>query len=163
MFGNKTIKLKDLIYERFGDYKDPGLFLCAISCDWKCCKNNPEICQNMKINDNPVHEISIDYLYEKYISNPISEVIIIGGLEPMLQYKEVIDLIDYFRDNNCDDYFVIYTGYYENEIEDIINLLKQRKNIIVKFGRFIPNSKEKYDEILGVKLSSDNQYAKIIS
>ena len=81
----------------------------------------------------------------------------------MLQYKEVIDLIDYFRDNNCDDYFVIYTGYYENEIEDIINLLKQRKNIIVKFGRFIPNSKEKYDEVLGVTLSSDNQYGKVIS
>ena len=36
MFGNKTIKLKDLIYERFGDYRDPSLFLCAISCNWKC-------------------------------------------------------------------------------------------------------------------------------
>ena len=140
MFGNKTIKLKDLIYERFGDYRDPSLFLCAISCNWKC-----------------------EYLYKKYIENPITDAIVIGGLEPMLQYKEVIDLIDYFRDNNCDDYFVIYTGYYENEIEDIINLLKQRKNIIVKFGRFIPNSKEKYDEVLGVTLSSDNQYGKVIS
>jgi pyruvate-formate lyase-activating enzyme len=117
----------------------------------------------MKINNNPIHEISIDYLYKKYISNPISEVIIIGGLEPILQYKEVIDLIDHFRNNGCNDYFVIYTGYYENEIEDIINLLKQRKNIIVKFGRFIPNSKEKYDEVLGVTLSSYNQYGKVIS
>ena len=149
MFGNKIIKLKDLIYERFGDYKDPSLFLCAISCNWKC--------------KNPIHEISFEYLYKKYMENPITEAIVIGGLEPVLQYKEIIDLIDFFRDNNCNDYFVIYTGYYENEIEDIINLLKQRKNIIVKFGRFIPNSKEKYDEILGVKLSSDNQYAKIIS
>lgn len=163
MFGNTTIKLKDLIYERFGDYKDPSLFLCAISCTWKCCKDNPKICQNMEINNNPIHEVSFDYLYEKYIKNHISESILIGGLEPMLQYKEIIDLIDYFRGNGCDDYFVIYTGYYEDEIEDIINLLKQRKNIIVKFGRFIPNSKEKYDEILGVKLSSDNQYAKVIS
>lgn len=163
MFGNKTIKLKDLIYERFGDYKDPSLFLCAISCNWKCCKDNPKICQNMEINNNPIHEISFEYLYKKYIENPITDAIVIGGLEPMLQYKEVIDLIDHFRDKHCDDYFVIYTGYYEDEIEDIINLLKQRKNIIVKFGRFIPNSKEKYDEILGVILSSDNQYAKIIS
>ena len=163
MFGNKIIKLKDLIYERFGDYKDPSLFLCAISCNWKCCKDNPKICQNMEINKNPIHEISFEYLYKKYMENPITEAIVIGGLEPVLQYKEIIDLIDFFRDNNCNDYFVIYTGYYEDEIGDIINLLKQRKNIIVKFGRFIPNSKEKYDEILGVKLSSDNQYAKIIS
>ena len=151
MFGNKIIKLKDLIYERFGDYKDPSLFLCAISCNWKCCKDNPKICQNMEINKNPIYEISFEYLYKKYMENPITED------------KEIIDLIDFFRDSNCNDYFVIYTGYYEDEIEDIINLLKQRKNIIVKFGRFIPNSKEKYDEILGVKLSSDNQYAKIIS
>ena len=64
MFGNKIIKLKDLIYERFGDYKDPSLFLCAISCNWKCCKDNPKICQNMEINKNPIYEISFEYLYK---------------------------------------------------------------------------------------------------
>jgi hypothetical protein len=34
--------------------------------------------------------------------------------------------------------------------------------VIVKFGRFIPNQKSHYDEILGVNLVSPNQYAKII-
>lgn len=37
------------------------------------------------------------------------------------------------------------------------------ENIIIKFGRFIPNDVEHYDEILGVKLKSNNQYAKRIS
>ena len=33
-------------------------------------------------------------------------------------------------------------------------------NIIIKFGRFIPNQPSIYDEILGVTLASNNQYAK---
>ena len=32
--------------------------------------------------------------------------------------------------------------------------------IIVKFGRFRPNQEPHYDEVLGVNLISDNQYAK---
>ena len=37
------------------------------------------------------------------------------------------------------------------------------KNIIIKFGRYIPNRNNKYDEILGVTLASDNQFAEKIS
>ena len=36
------------------------------------------------------------------------------------------------------------------------------KNIIIKFGRFIPNRPSRYDEVLGVELASDNQFAKRI-
>ena len=32
--------------------------------------------------------------------------------------------------------------------------------VIVKFGRFRPNQEKHYDEVLGVYLISDNQYAK---
>ena len=62
-------------------------------------------------------------------------------------------------DKKCIDDIVIYTGYNLNEIEDKVNILKNYKNIIIKFGRFIPNNKIHYDEILGVYLASDNQYA----
>jgi hypothetical protein len=41
--------------------------------------------------------------------------------------------------------------------------LKSFSNIIIKFGRFIPNQEPHYDEVLGVKLASDNQYARRIS
>jgi hypothetical protein len=36
-------------------------------------------------------------------------------------------------------------------------------NIIVKFGRYIPDNKPHFDEVLGVNLASPNQYAKKIS
>jgi len=45
---------------------------------------------------------------------------------------------------------------------DKIALLSRYKNVIVKFGRFIPNQEKHYDEILGVELASPNQYAKIL-
>ena len=57
----------------------------------------------------------------------------------------------------------IYTGYYKNEIQDQIDVLKLYPNIIVKFGRYIPNQSPHYDKILGVELASNNQYAEKIS
>jgi hypothetical protein len=41
--------------------------------------------------------------------------------------------------------------------------LCQFSNIIIKFGRFRPGQEPHYDEVLGVKLASDNQYAKRVS
>ena len=63
----------------------------------------------------------------------------------------------------CNDDVVIYTGYYPDEIKDALDVLKGFKNIIIKFGRYIPNRQSRYDEILGVTLASDNQYAERIS
>ena len=54
---------------------------------------------------------------------------------------------------------VIYTGYEPNEINNKLQALSFFKNIIIKFGRFIPNQEPHYDEILGIKLASENQYA----
>ena len=41
--------------------------------------------------------------------------------------------------------------------------LLQYPNIIIKYGRFIPDQKSHYDEILGVELASNNQYARNIT
>ena len=73
-------------------------------------------------------------------------------------------IIDMLRNHLfCNDDVVIYTGYNKEEIADKIEVLKKFKNIIIKFGRFIPNSKKKYDEVLGVELASENQYGEKIS
>ena len=80
----------------------------------------------------------------------------------MEQFEELYNLIKLFRAQTLDD-IVIYTGFTPDEISDKINLLKQFPNIIIKFGRFRPNNKLHYDEILGVNLASDNQYAVKIS
>ena len=38
-------------------------------------------------------------------------------------------------------------------------LVTNYNNIIIKFGRYIPNQGTHFDKVLGVKLASDNQYA----
>ena len=70
-----------------------------------------------------------------------------------------------FNTDNIKDVIVIYTGYTAEEINDkgYIEELKKYPNIIIKYGRFIPDQKAHFDEVLGVNLQSDNQYAKRIS
>ena len=51
-----------------------------------------------------------------------------------------------------------------NEIaEQIEELSCLASNIVIKYGRYIPGQTPHYDEVLGVKLASDNQYAERIS
>jgi len=152
--------------EDFVNFSKPSMFLITSVCDWKCCKEQNldiSICQNQPLCNQATKDYTPASIYNAYISNDISKAIVIGGLEPMLQFDEVYELISYFRNNNCNDFFVIYTGYYEEEISDKLELLDQLPNIIIKFGRFIPNQKPHYDETLGISLVSSNQYARRIS
>ena len=160
------MKLKQIIVEDFVNYKLPAMFIATSICNWKCCKEQNldiRVCQNAPLSNSITKEISNQYIFEQFINNPITKAIVIGGLEPMLQFDEVIDLIDYFRSKKEFAPFVIYTGYYPEEIKEYIERLKKYKNIIVKFGRYKQNDNQKYDEILGVMLASSNQYAKVIS
>lgn len=154
------MRIKGLIDEDFINYKKVCMFISTYSCDWKCCIENNlpiETCQNCELALSETINISYENIFNRYISNSISKSVVIAGLEPMLQKDEVYELIEYFRNHNCMDDFVIYTGYYEYEIEDFIKQLKPLKNIVIKFGRYIPNQTPHYDEVLGVNLASDNQ------
>jgi len=51
----------------------------------------------------------------------------------------------------------------ENSGKYLTEVIEEFDNIIVKFGRFRPNQKPHFDEVLGVNLASDNQYAEKIS
>lgn len=160
------MRTKAIEIERFQDYKEPSMFISSCFCSWKCCIEQGldiGVCQNAPLSQAEIVDIPDEAIYELFANNPITQAVVIGGLEPMIQANEVISLIDYFRKNGQDCPFVIYTGYCPNEIPKEINLLKQYKNIIIKFGRYIPNAKSKYDEVLGVTLASDNQYAEKIS
>lgn len=154
------MKLKGIIEEDFTNYKLPSMFLITCTCDFKCCKEaGNDICQNLLIIKQKDLEISDDRLIDRYLSNPITKAIVFGGLEPIMQFNEVYDFIYKLRhEYNCQDYVVIYTGYYPHEIPKEISKLSGLGNIVVKFGRFIPDQDPYYDEVLGVKLASDNQY-----
>ena len=160
------MKTRGIIVEDFCNYKLPSLFISSISCDWKCCIEqgvDKSICQNASIALSKIVDVRDDKIYSLYKNNVITKAVVIGGLEPFLQFDEVDRLISLFRDHEelCD--FVLYTGYYPDEITDKIEVLSRHKNIIIKFGRYIQNMNPKYDDVLGITLISDNQFAKRIS
>lgn len=160
------MRVKDIIDEDFTNYKEISMFIALGTCNFKCCteSNLPiTICQNQPIAKQKDIEVSVDEIFYRYTSNPLTSSIVISGLEPLSMWEDVFELVQYFREHNYSDPFVIYTGYYENEIEKQINQIKQYKNIVFKFGRFIPNQEKHYDEVLGVYLASNNQYGKVIS
>lgn len=120
------------------------------------------MCQNSPIAQLPTIEISNKEIYHRYISDPITQAIVIGGLEPLLQQDEVINFVAYVRSCGCMDDIVIYTGYYRHEVLPFVDKIARFDNIIIKFGRYIPSRCKRYDRVLGVDLASDNQYAERI-
>lgn len=162
----EKIHLKGVVMEDFVNYAKPSLFLITCKCDWKCCHeaNIPiTVCQNEPVVRQDTKEFLISSIYKAYIDNEITKAVVIGGLEPILQFEEVLSLLDYFRKQNCNDDFVIYTGYYKEEIEKEIEQLKKYPNVILKYGRYKPNSVSRFDDILQITLASDNQYAERVS
>lgn len=158
--------VKDIVDTDFVNYKNPAMFIATCYCTFKCCKeqNLPiSICQNNAISKQPNYNISNDDIYKRYINNLMTSAICIGGLEPFLQFDELLELIEHFRNRRCLDMFIVYTGYYYEEIKSQIIQLQQYPNIIIKYGRFKPNQTSHYDEILGINLISNNQYAERLS
>lgn len=160
------MRIKGIEIEDFVNYKDPSLFIASCFCDFKCCKEQNldlKVCQNSSLHEAETKEISNEDIYKYFASNFITRAVVIGGMEPFLQFKEIYELIHFFRNKKENCPFVIYTGYYPPEIENKLQRLKYYNNIIVKFGRYIPNRPSRFDLILGVTLASDNQYAEVIS
>lgn len=159
--------VKNIVEEDFINYKEPSMFIAACYCDWKCCTEQGmsiSICQNSEIAKQKSIDISDTEIFQRYISNPITKAIVIGGLEPFMQFDEIYNLIALFRNNRCSDTFVIYTGYEINEVQisRALPKLKTLGNIVLKTGRYIPNHQPHYDDILGINLISDNQKGVII-
>ena len=157
------MKIKNIIDEDFINYKKPSMFIafpyCTFKCDRECGK---PICQNSDLAYAPNIEIEIGIIIQRYLNNPITSALVLGGLEPFDSFGDMVSLIYQFR-LECDDDIIIYTGYVEDEIFTQVNMLKEFGNIIIKFGRYIPDNNKHYDEILGIELASDNQYARRIS
>lgn len=155
------MKVKGIVAEDFCNFKVPSMFIINSVCDWKCCTEaglDISVCQNAPLVSQPTHEIDDLDICGMYSMNPITKAIVVGGLEPMLQFDEVLHLLHVLRRLYCKDPFVIYTGYYPEEIPDKLEQLRGQ-NVIVKFGRYIPNVQPRFDELLGITLASDNQFA----
>lgn len=158
--------IKGIIDEDLINYKKACMVIEMPYCTFKCDKEcGMQVCQNSTLATTSNIEIDNEKLIERYLNNDITKSICFQGLEPFDSYEDVIDFIHILRYKyKCNDDVVIYTGYTEEELEQMKHSPNKWgcSNIIIKFGRFIPNQKPHYDEILGVNLMSDNQYAKVI-
>ena len=157
------MKIKGL-KENFNDYKKISLFISTCHCSGKCWKelSMKDFCQNSHLDEFDDIEVTPEEIFDLYKSNKLVESLVIGGREPFDDFNDIYDLIEYFREYTNDD-IVIYTGFYKNEIKEYIDKLSVFTNIIIKYGRFIPNDYKIHDKILGVDLASSNQYAERIS
>lgn len=159
------MEIKGIIHEDFVNYKVCSMTIAMPYCTFKCDKEcGSNVCQNSKLVKDPTLDIPAAKIIDQYLYNPLSHAIVFQGLEPFDSYNDIYYFIYALRfifKNN--DPVVIYTGYNKDEISSKIDDLLKFSNIIIKFGRYIPGQKPHYDEILGVNLASDNQYAEVIT
>ena len=165
--------VKGIIDEDFINYKKPSMYIASTKCSFKCDKEcGRQVCQNSQLAYQKPYPISIRTLVNRYLTNPITKAIVIAGMEPFDTPELLYDIVLGFRDIGCMDDIVIYTGYTEDELtlddtgrQEVAtyNWLKHYPNIYIKFGRFIPDQEPHFDEVLGIKLASDNQYGKKVS
>ncbi len=158
------MRVKGILDEDFVNYKLPSMFISTSTCSFKCDRESGEsCCQNSSLAQAQAFDVEDDNIISRYLQNHITKAIVFGGLEPFDQFDELTHFVSVLRAAGCRDDVVIYTGYNKNEISQEIWVLSAFPNVIVKFGRYIPNSKPRLDGVLGVMLASNNQYAEKIS
>lgn len=167
--------IKGIIDEDFINYKKPAMVIefpyCSFKCDKECGR---AVCQNSSLTNEPNIEIEHHKIIYRFFKNDISKAIVFQGLEPLDSFTDVLKLLAIlhlpaFAVFQID--VVIYTGYTKEELQNKIykdnisylDKLKKYNNIIIKYGRYIPDQEPHYDEVLGVNLASDNQYAERLS
>ena len=159
MLERLKMEIKGIIDEDFVNYKKPSMVILTPSCSFKCDKEcGKNVCQNSALAAALSYKMWSTDIVERYLKNPITEAVVISGLEPFDKWQEIQEFIMNFRYYSPDD-IVIYTGYYPEEIKEQLKWLSVYDPIIVKFGRYIPNDEPHLDNILGVTLASKNQFA----
>lgn len=159
--------VKNILDEDFINYKKPSMVIMCSYCTFKCDKEcGEQVCQNSALANSPNIDINYSDILNRYLNNPITKAIVFSGLEPFDSFVDMYIMIHMLRSTGCEDDVVIYTGYYEHEISAMklhsfsyLNILKQLSPVVIKYGRYKPNKRNYYNETLGVKLASDNQYA----
>lgn len=171
--------VKEIRDEDFTSYKKPSMVIGFPSCTFKCEREQgcSGMCQNSALATATNIEIGYGHIVDRYLKNPITKAIIMAGLEPFDSASSLVGLISFFRKHTDDD-IVIYTGYTEEEVKNMqytiyyswgsqkysyFGEISKYQNIIIKYGRYKPNEESHYDEVLGIKLASSNQYAERIS
>ena len=160
------MKILDVLDVDSVNYKKLCMTIMFPYCSFKCNKDAGTIvCQNYQSKGSELIDVEINELIKMYVENPLTEAIVMQGFEPFDSYNDLYALIYEFTRVSKDD-IVIYTGYNKSEIQsEVLALcdLIECNNLIIKFGRYVPNDISVFDETLGVTLSSSNQYAEVVN
>ena len=156
------MKIIGIIDEDFVNYMKPSMIIEMPYCNMKCnIECGSQVCHNTGLASADLIAVPADKLVRRYINNTLTDAVVFQGMEPFDSFEDVLSFIHTLRlEYNRDDDVIIYTGYYKEEIsEDKLAALCKYPNIIIKWGRYLPNHSLHFDEVLGVNLASDNQYA----
>lgn len=170
MSSHDLFRLVDIKTDDISDYKHTAMLLVFPNCLGKCknCQNS-KLQKRNKFNDIFVTAESIINYYNRLKTH---SAIVCAGLEPFDSFYDLKDIFECFVDSakKPENDFVIYTGYYYDEIKENVDelhdyLKRNNKNslkrLIIKFGRYDetqPNRKGDVNPILGVTLATCNQY-----
>ena len=157
------MKIIGLLETDLVNYKKPCMVVEFPKCDFKCDREcGKRVCQNWALSNYSSKDIAIEDIINRYLNNPLTSAIVCQGLEPFDTYNDLTEFLDAFRKASTDD-IVIFTGYKKEEIQHKFpDFFGRYSNIIIKFGRFVPDCEAHYDPILGIELASPNQYGEKI-
>ena len=98
-----TIKEEDVV-----NYKDISMFVALPYCSGKCWRElglDCSICQNEELRNQPIINIDVHDLIDKYDNNPLTSAIVFGGMEPLDSFEDLICFIMNFIVNS----FIIWS------------------------------------------------------
>ena len=144
--------IKELIVEDFNSYMYPTTTVRLPSGD-------PDEVPLFPMPDNGIIEL--------FVYNDKTRALVIKNFAPLnsSSFDEIIELLRKLRVEykQKDSLFILYTDYDKKDIEDKLLALRSYVGpVIVKFGQYDPTYPPKMDSVLGIMLSSSNQYAERI-
>lgn len=136
------------------NYKEAS---CFIGAGYTCSRGCPG-CQNEELKHSIPAQVDASRIALNYEKMPITHAIVFGGLEPLEDLENLKLWVNIFR-FITDDMIIIYTGVEidSDELKEAAKYLAEYPNIIFKAGSYIDGHEPHFDELLGVKLASDNQ------
>ena len=86
--------LRGLIDEDFVNYKKASMFLIFPYCSFKCERDcGIRCCQNSPLMQRAIIQVDEDQIIDRYLQNPITKAIVMGGMEPLDSFGELINFI----------------------------------------------------------------------
>ena len=82
------------------------------------CTHHCPHCQNQKYWNDKGKEYSIDYLVNKLITNPLTNITLSGGDGLTVQYKNTLELLKQLK-NKSNKNIWVYTGYTWEELFEL--------------------------------------------